>query len=353
MQEFTNFLESSTVHGLVYISRTKKLIRLFWIAVIIFGFTAAILLILESFQSWAESPVSTTIETMPITKLTFPKVTVCPPKNTYTDLNYDLMMLENMDLDNETRKIMSDYAMELLHENLFDSILTNMNKLEDDDRYYNWYHGLTDIEIPAPEDYIGPYRNLFYRLTTQATSGSISTQYFDEVFDADKIDSDIQFYINLGAPPNVVNNASLRNVTFQIEIEKVAMKDLSNGYDKFFFNGYDKYSIDQVDVSHIQDIIEVTEPLPIDPFEVNADRLTTTETVKNLKMDQMPGFKIKWLWDWEYIDLYDYYNLNSSEELEYYYSNEESHEFLFTKRIAFIRIVLIQIYFCSLINIVE
>ena len=101
MQEFKNYLESSTFHGSVYISRTKKFIRsLLWILVIFFSFTAATLLILKSFQSWADSPVSTTIETMQLTKLTFPKVTVCPPKNTYTDLNYDLidlMMLENME----------------------------------------------------------------------------------------------------------------------------------------------------------------------------------------------------------------------------------------------------------------
>ena len=56
MQEFKNYLESLTVHGLVYIVWTKKVIRrLFWILVIFFGFTAATLLILESFQSWAET----------------------------------------------------------------------------------------------------------------------------------------------------------------------------------------------------------------------------------------------------------------------------------------------------------
>ena len=148
----------------------------------------------------------------------------------------------------------------------------------------------------------------------------------------------------MGAPPNVVNDATVRNVTFQIEIEKVVMKGLSDGYDKFFFHD-DKYS----DVPLFQDIIEVDNEelsIGIAPFEAFADRLTTMDIVRNIKMDEMPGFKIKWLWDWEYIDLYDYYNLNSSEELEYYYSNEETHEFLFNRRIAFIRIVLKQIYFC-------
>ena len=56
MQEFKNYLESSTVHGLVYIFWAKKVIhRLFWILVIFFGFTEATLLILESVQSWAET----------------------------------------------------------------------------------------------------------------------------------------------------------------------------------------------------------------------------------------------------------------------------------------------------------
>ena len=90
MQDIKDFLESSTIHGLTYISTTKKIVKLFWIFVVIFGFTGAGVLIYQSFEAWAQSPVSTIVETMPISKITFPKVTVCPPKNTYTNLNYDL-----------------------------------------------------------------------------------------------------------------------------------------------------------------------------------------------------------------------------------------------------------------------
>ena len=103
MENIRSFLESSTIHGLAYISTGRKYVRLFWILVVIAGFTGAGVIIHQSFQSWDESPVKTTIETHPIAEITFPKVTVCPPKNTYTDLNYDLMMAENMTLDNETR----------------------------------------------------------------------------------------------------------------------------------------------------------------------------------------------------------------------------------------------------------
>ena len=114
MEKLNTFLESSTIHGFSYIAAGRKYVRLFWILVVIGGFSAAGFIIYQSFQSWADSPVKTTIETLPITEITLPKVTVCPPKNTYTDLNYDLMMAENMTLDNTTRNELTDLALRLL-----------------------------------------------------------------------------------------------------------------------------------------------------------------------------------------------------------------------------------------------
>ena len=99
MKNIQDFLESSTIHGLQYIPRTNQLLKLFWILVVAVGFAGAAGLIYQSFQAWDESPVKTTIETRPITEITFPRVTVCPPKNTYTDLNYDLMKIGNMTLN--------------------------------------------------------------------------------------------------------------------------------------------------------------------------------------------------------------------------------------------------------------
>ena len=95
MEDFKSYLESSTVHGLVYISTTKRLIKLFWILVVIAGFLGAGIMIQQSFQSWQDSPVKTTIETRPISEMTFPKISVCPPRDTYTNLNYDLMNINN------------------------------------------------------------------------------------------------------------------------------------------------------------------------------------------------------------------------------------------------------------------
>ena len=101
MEGVRDLLESSTIHGLVYISTTRRLLRLLWVVIVIAGFTGAGYIIYQSFENWDESPISTTIETRPITELTFPKVTVCPPKNTYTDLNDKLIKAAHMTIDND------------------------------------------------------------------------------------------------------------------------------------------------------------------------------------------------------------------------------------------------------------
>ena len=92
MENINSFLKSSTIHGLSYIATNRKFVKLFWIIVVITGFTCASILIYQSFEDWYESPVKTTEEALPISDLKLPKVTVCPPRNSYTDLNYDLIL---------------------------------------------------------------------------------------------------------------------------------------------------------------------------------------------------------------------------------------------------------------------
>ena len=225
MENVTKFLESSTIHGFAYIATGSKNVRLFWILVIMGGFSAAAILIHTAFQSWDESPVKTTIETLPIKKITFPKVTVCPPKNTYTDLNHDLIMAERITLDNDTRNELANHALELLYDHLFDHMMTNLSKLEDNERYYNWYYGFTQIELP----HIDYYSHVNYYLHTTAISGSIFTRYFGDKFDADKVETGpLKFNVYIYPPASVRNN---RNVTVHFDIEKLSLKDLTGGTD--------------------------------------------------------------------------------------------------------------------------
>ena len=87
--KFREFLESSTIHGLVHISTAKsKAARATWVAIVVACFAYAIYTINNSYEEWQESPVSTTITTHPITELEFPTVTVCPPRGSNTALNH-------------------------------------------------------------------------------------------------------------------------------------------------------------------------------------------------------------------------------------------------------------------------
>ena len=186
MEGVRTFLESSTIHGLTYISTTQKYARLFWILVVITGFSGAGYLIKEAFDSWSESPIKTNVETMPISEMRLPKVTVCPPKNTFTDLNYDLMLAENVTFTKKMKDEMFESAVEIAEEDVFS--MSNLSKLNEKDRFYNWYHGYTEIRLPFHHEFFD--RQQFY-IDTTATSGEVTTQFFGEKFQPKLVEKNI------------------------------------------------------------------------------------------------------------------------------------------------------------------
>ena len=103
MEGIKQFFESSTIHGLYHISSATRLAKVFWLIIVFGGFSGAGILIYESFNNWQQSPISTTIETLPISQITLPNLTVCPPKNSFLNLNYDLLNSNQLKLDNDTR----------------------------------------------------------------------------------------------------------------------------------------------------------------------------------------------------------------------------------------------------------
>ena len=99
MYYLKEFLESSTIHGLAFISTAPaKVSKLFWLTVVVFGFFIAAYLINGSYEDWQASPIATSISTHPISELDFPIVTVCPPQGSNTVLNYDLVRARNITL---------------------------------------------------------------------------------------------------------------------------------------------------------------------------------------------------------------------------------------------------------------
>ena len=282
MHEFRSFLESSTIHGLTYISSTRKYVRLFWIFVVITGFSAASFMIYQSFQAWEENPVSTNIETLPITEITFPKVTVCPPKGTYTDLNYDLMITEKMVLDNEVRTNLSKYAVELLQDHLHHVVMTNFSKLQEDNMYRKWYLGYSKIQGP---EYKGSFTDIQLHLNSDATSGTITTEHYGEKFDADKVEPDIRYVISIHPPESVLGNCP--GVTLNFEVEKNSMQNIVSGWEVYREHGFAIVNAD------IKNITRNYCP-PGKKREFYSQRKISSEDMKNMDMEFMPGFKLKW-----------------------------------------------------------
>ena len=278
MEGVRTFLESSTIHGLTFISTTRKYARLFWILVVITGFVGASLLIKESFDSWSESPVKITLETTPIAEIRLPKVTVCPPKNTFTDLNYNLIMTENITLTEETKEKLYKHAIEVINEKSFSKNDTWI-KLHEEDRFYHWYHGYTRIRSPYYDS-----DELNIPISTSATSGVVTTQHYGEQFMPDLVEKKLYYRVFVYPPESVKNN---EDVTLHFKVEKVSMTGLKKG------------SRDEVDMNsnNLDADQTFTYKNFTPPERFNYMRLlrdVSSEDVEKQKLDKMPGFRFTW-----------------------------------------------------------
>ena len=235
MSEIKSFLEASSIHGVLHIAQTKKYQRLLWMLIVITGFTSAIFLIHQSFKSWDESPIKTTIETLSISKLRFPKITVCPPKNTYTNLNYDLMKSENITITIKARQELIDYFYELNHDETFFNILTDLDLITNENRYFDWYHGYTELALPDKVVSAKTSKVIqSYKFNTSSASGNISTKHFGEKFDGQKVQKElltlIEFYFDDIPREN--------NITFFFNLKRESIMQLRNGLDSFMFTNW-------------------------------------------------------------------------------------------------------------------
>ena len=171
------FLETSTIHGLSYISKSKKYaIKLLWIFIIAGGFGTAGYIIADSFNAWGKYPVSTTIETLPISKAMFPVINVCPPEHTYTTMNYDLVQADNTTLDKNVRDDLGRLYSDWEQDEQFALKLETENSFKEKNDYSNWYLGYSYRKKQVLETGTGDR----YIIYTSATAGSLSTHWFGQ-----------------------------------------------------------------------------------------------------------------------------------------------------------------------------
>ena len=286
MDGVRTFLESSTIHGLAYISSTKKWSRLFWVLVVLLGFIGAASLIYESFHSWTESPIKTTIETLPISQLNFPVVTVCPPKNTYTDINYDLLAAEKV--DKNARENFVEYGYQVIDDHLF---LDRWRHIIEEHQYYNWYHGYTKLKAP----YFHPWAGLIHELDTTATSGTVSTQFFGELFNINLVPSQkFDFSVDVHVPYEK-DDSKYENATVLFELEMVSLIGIEKGQQRYSSRLFGDLNSSVTNVKGIFTIPKI-ELKKYNIMSLQMRNPITKETLETLngRNKLMPGFKIHW-----------------------------------------------------------
>ena len=283
MECVKEFMDTSTIHGLSRISSTKRFARFFWILIVIVGLFGAGCLIYESWYNWGQSPITTTIENLPISKITFPNVTVCPPKNLFLNLHHDIEKSENVKLDTNTRKEFFELALDEIQDEFYKEIMTNLSKLEDPDRYYNWYHGYTQIKYPQ----IKNLKHLYFYVSTSATSGNISTQYFDERFDAEKVDGNLYVNMNVYYPSSVRAD---QNTTIMFNINKKTMKEFSDD-DLFYMDVFGGYV--DAELTHLTKKITAPDE-KLGRYYMRMNREVSADDISHMDLDMMPGFRLTW-----------------------------------------------------------
>ena len=204
MEVVRDFFQSSTIHGLFYIAANRRLVRLFWICVVIAGFTGSFILIQRSFASWAESPISTTIETRPIREIDFPNVTVCPPRNSFASLNPDLVRSRNIVFDEEKRKELSDYVPNAAYDAAYEAYKREYEEfLPGERKYISWYTGISMRTVPKFDIFFlaeSSDRLKKYNFHTTAPNGSLQTPYFGQHFNVSLFDCRTEFDVYLYVP---------------------------------------------------------------------------------------------------------------------------------------------------------
>ena len=147
---------------------------------------------------------------------------------------------------------------------------------------------------------------------TFATRGAVSTQYFGDKFDADKVEAIHWSRIIIG-PPEGQGVTDNPNITFHFDIEKVSMEGLSTGYDNYFYNFIPQQFL-QIPANKNRVGATFTPPNSIGG-QVNNGRKVSLQELRKQKIDLMPGFKITWHYSGEKVEpfaKYSKYESNSA-----------------------------------------
>ena len=163
--------------------------------------------------------------------------------------------------------------------------MQNISKLEENNRYYNWSHGYTKINMPW---FAGSLYGFKYYVNTATTSGSIFTKHFGEKFDAIKVEPHTYYTISVFPTARLIGNT---NVTLHVEIQRVAMTELTRGKDRITFNYQQLETKSYVRKNYRPPLEEETQKMH---HHISLSRSVIKKDKENQNLDTMPGFNLTW-----------------------------------------------------------
>ena len=123
-------------------------------------------------------------------------------------------------------------------------------------------------------------------MTKHATSGNISTQYFGDHFDANKVESQTKIEIIIEVPSNI---------TIMFKFQKITMKEV-HPLDQFSVNDECKECKGLVDpgLTNWSRMDSVTDT---GSYYIKLDRKVSIDDIRKMNFDMMPGFQVSWNYD--------------------------------------------------------
>ena len=189
-----------------------KTAKILWFLVVCCGFVAAGILIGKSYKEWQENPIATSITTHPIDNLDFPKVTVCPPKDSNTALYHDLVKAGNGSLSDENRRKLKEAAYEIFikqsHRKYAKMMVAHLH-MGNMDQVLQGLHSLPT-----------PYNNgNGLKINMWNLNGTITTPWFGEEFVEEYYQEDRDLLFVLELPDDIKNQVGSGSLIIELEVD--------------------------------------------------------------------------------------------------------------------------------------
>ena len=213
-----------------------------------------------------------------------------------------------MTLGKDSRKQLSDLALEVINDLTFEELMRNMSLFIEVNRYYNWYQGHTKVGLPYYDDGSGWDKNpphMEIKFHSSATSGCIFTEDFGEEFDPEHVLGTIFIENKIFVPESKnISDYIRKNMSLYFQVEKNSIESINSGYENFDFRAVMGLSVPiKVDEQYFtrnftpaQSVKKSSlSSLSAAPYSLSGlKRIMSQDEINNMKIEKMPGFKIKW-----------------------------------------------------------